>query len=72
MNINIPENIRRIGENSSDYKMYIEDYVVTFLNRLSTKKEGRLLTVSLYGKIDRQEDANYCLVMGAAELGERE
>lgn len=72
MNINIPKNIRQIGECNSSQKIYIEDYVVTFLKQLSEKENNKSAIAALYGKIEREENNIYCFIMGAAECVDRE
>lgn len=72
MNMNIPKNIRQIGECNSSQRIYIEDYVVTFLKELSDKKKNMSAVAVLYGKMEREEDALYCFVMGAAECDTEE
>lgn len=46
----LPKNIRQIGEREKNKRIYIEDYVVTYLKQLreTTKEEQRVLI--LYGK----------------------
>lgn len=72
MTINIPKNIRQIGECNDCQKIYIEDYVVTFLQQLSTKEENKSVVAALYGKIERDEDKLYAFIMGAAQCDENE
>lgn len=72
MNMNVPKNIRQIGECSASQKIYIEDYVVTFLKQLSDKKKNMSAVAALYGKIEREENYIYCFVMGAAECDTKE
>ena len=38
--VQIPRNIRQIGQSDENCKIYIEDYVYTFLVRLSRSEEG--------------------------------
>lgn len=67
MNMKIPKNIRQIGECNSCQKIYIEDYVVTFLKQLAIGKADTFVTAVLYGKVERTEESCYCFVMGASE-----
>lgn len=47
-NVTIPKNIRQIGENNSNQKIYVEDNVITNLK----KRTGK------------QEDVNYGVLLG--------
>lgn len=67
MEMKIPKNIRQIGDCSSCQKIYIEDYVVTFLKQLAAEKGNTAALAVLYGKTECEEDNRYCFVMGAAE-----
>lgn len=61
----VPRNIRQIGEIKGNHKIYMEDYVDTFLERLSKdgKKEGK--TAILMGRINWQEGISYTFIRGA-------
>lgn len=61
----IPKNIRQIGETKGEHKIYIEDYVNTFLEKLAGdgKKEGK--TAILLGRINWQEGISYVFIRGA-------
>lgn len=66
---NLPKNIRQIGLVSRDYKIYIEDYVYTFLHRaaLSRNREGETgscLAVFL-GEIRWQSGSGFVFIRGA-------
>lgn len=67
--VSVPRNIRQIGFISGDCRIYIEDYVYTFLGRTASSekilgsKEG--CTAVLTGEIKWQEGIAYVFVKGA-------
>ena len=46
--LRLPKNIRQIGNTEEDFKIYIEDYVVTFLNQLTEKDLSKILSNFYY------------------------
>ena len=67
----IPRNIRQIGLSGGKYRVYIEDYVYTFLNRIAEKgkKENGGLAV-LMGKTEWHEGITYIFIKGTVYLEE--
>ena len=49
----MPRNVRQIGLTNGDYRIYVEDYVYTFLSSLAEeeKAEGRGMAAVLTGEI---------------------
>lgn len=66
----IPKNIRQIGEGESSRKVYIEDYVITFLKQVQKKLSGTSRSVSLYGNIFENNGNTYVIVKGAMAAGD--
>lgn len=62
----IPKNIRQIGEGETSKKVYIEDYVITFLKQVQKKLPGASQSVSLYGHIFYEDGFTYAIIKGAA------
>ena len=48
-NVQIPKNIRQIGEIRGQKKIYVEDYAYTFLQKISTTPEETGTAAILYG-----------------------
>lgn len=64
----LPKNTRQVGEGCGEKKLYIEDYVVTYLNRLSSQKEcARAL---LLGVVREQNLYPYIIIDAAIEIEE--
>ena len=65
----IPRNIRQIGLINKDYRIYVEDYVYYFFEKISRKAEGRRRTEGLpcgpAGEIKWEEGISYIFIRGA-------
>lgn len=55
----LPKNTRQVGDGSGDKKLYVEDYVATYLNRLSGQKETAKAASS--GNRKRTESVSICI-----------
>lgn len=62
--LRLPKNIRQIGNTEDDFKIYIEDYVVTFLNQLTEKDLSKIRVAILMGDAV-ESDAGYLFISGA-------
>ena len=63
----LPKNIRQIGSPVGHTKVYIEDYVITFLNSLSTDKNTYVRGAILFGEKEMVENDTIIYVKGAIE-----
>lgn len=64
----LPKNIRQIGERDQIVKLYIEDYVNTYLKRLYPKHGQALRVGLLLGTVEDYEGTPYIFVDGALEM----
>ena len=64
----LPKNIRQIGERDQVLKLYLEDYVNTYLKRLQPAKGADLRVGLLLGSRETHEDTPYVFVDGALEM----
>lgn len=62
--LRLPKNIRQIGNTEEDFKIYIEDYVVTFLNQLTEKDLSKIRVAILMGDAVENE-GRYLFISGA-------
>lgn len=63
----LPKNIRQIGEIQSDKKIYLEDYVMTYIRKKEKEEqEGRVGV--LFGRQEQDEQGSYLFLTGAALL----
>ena len=63
----LPKNIRQIGENEEGIKIYLEDYVNTFIHRCITNGERKSSTGVLLGQKERINGIDYLFIKGAIE-----
>ncbi len=64
----LPKNIRQIGERDSNVKLYVEDYVNTYLKRLYPAGGQDLRVGLLLGESRNQEGMPYLFADGALEM----
>lgn len=64
----LPKNIRQIGERDEMVRLYIEDYVNTYLKRLYPKGGQDLRVGLLLGSTEEHEGMPYLFVDGAMEM----
>ena len=63
----LPENIRQIGETNGNLKIYIEDYVMTYIHQIFTEKQEKAVVVFL-GKKGREQAAGCVFIYGAVQV----
>lgn len=66
----LPKNIRQIGERDEVVKLYVEDYVNTYLNRLYPTGGQDLRVGLLLGSVELNEGTPYIFIDGALEMEE--
>ncbi len=64
----LPKNIRQIGDRDLILKLYVEDYVNTYLKRLYPVGGQDLLAGLLVGEVRNQDGVPYLFVDGALEM----
>lgn len=64
----LPKNIRQIGERDETVRLYVEDYVNTYLKRLYPKGGQDLRVGLLLGSMEEQDGVPYLFVDGAMEM----
>lgn len=67
--VRIPKNIRQMGTNNSNKKVYIEDYVMTHLKNVPHQEEKIRYGV-LLGEVKRNQGNIYVFIRGMAEVRE--
>lgn len=63
----LPKNIRQIGSPSSNKRIYIEDYVVTYLNYIARPGSTRARGAILLGEVKNTEVGEALFISGAVE-----
>ncbi len=64
----LPKNIRQIGERDEIVKLYVEDYVNTYLKRLYPVSGQRLRVGLLLGSMELNDGTPYIFIDGALEM----
>ena len=67
-----PKNVRQIGNVCDEPKIYVEDYVDTYLNQLREKAADIPAAVALAGEILTQEGQDVVYISGAIQMKEIE
>lgn len=65
--VKLPKNIRQIGNPASNWKIYVEDYVYTYLHPATEQEREEKKVCVLFGKVERAEK-NYIFISGAAAV----
>lgn len=63
----LPKNLRQVGENRGKRKIYIEDYVVTYLGKLAKPSQAYARGAILFGKNYETEEGPAIFINGAVE-----
>ena len=63
--VKLPKNVRQIGTIDKKAVIYIEDYVVTYLNQMARKERLSFGAAALYGRTIFQKDEKYVFVSAA-------
>lgn len=64
----LPKNITQIGETDKSCKIYMEDYVVSYIKQLNRFAEDKAIALALYGRRSSEQNVSYNFVYGAAKL----
>lgn len=67
MPVKIPKNLRQIGDGNSDVKVYLEDYVMTFIHRF-WDRGAPVTTGVLLGEVKRSGKETYIFASGAISV----
>ena len=63
--LKLPKNIRQIGLPEEKKKIYVEDYVVTYMNQLASEYSNRQSAAVLLGFHTKQDDMRLTFINGA-------
>lgn len=64
----LPKNVTQIGESDRTCKVYVEDYVVSYLKQLNQVARNKDIAVALYGIRKEEGEVSYLFLYGAAKL----
>ena len=64
----LPKNVTQIGETDKFCKIYMEDYVVSYMKQMNRHAEDKTMGLALYGKCSSEDNISYYFIYGAAKL----
>ena len=64
----LPKNITQIGETNQRCKIYVEDYVISYMKQLNHLARDKEMAVALYGIRKEDNDVSYFFLYGACKL----
>ena len=64
----LPKNITQIGEADRTCKIYVEDYVVSYMKQLSRQTQDKGPAIALYGKYTKEQSLSYFFIYGACRI----
>ncbi|MBQ7956030.1 MAG: LysM peptidoglycan-binding domain-containing protein [Lachnospiraceae bacterium] len=64
----LPKNIVQIGTPDKRYKVFVEDYVISYMKQINRNLQGGQAGLALYGKRYAEEDMRYYFLYGACEI----
>ena len=64
----LPKNITQIGAANNRCKIYIEDYVISYIKQLNQVAGDKDIAVALYGVRKEENDVTYLFLYGACKL----
>lgn len=64
----LPKNITQIGETNQYCKIYVEDYVFSYIKQLNQFAQDKNIGVALYGSRKEEAGVSYLFLFGACKL----
>lgn len=64
----LPKNVTQIGEADKSCKIYMEDYVVSYMKQMNRFAEDKEIALALYGRRSSEQSVSYNFIYGAAKL----
>lgn len=64
----LPKNIVQIGRPDKVHKIFVEDYVVSYIKQLNKACDGRAVGLALYGRHYEEEGCHYYFLYGASKI----
>ena len=68
MEMQLPEMVRLVGKISGEDRVYMEDYVYTYLHDLKQQWEKVPIRVALFGHVYQKKDRKFYMIYGAASV----
>ncbi len=64
----LPKNVTQIGESDRSCKIYVEDYVMSYMKQMNRFAEDKEMAIALYGRRTMEQGVSYLFVYGACKL----
>jgi len=64
----LPKNITQVGEANHNCKIYVEDYVISYMKQLNQVARDKDMAVALYGVKKEEDNVSYLFLYGACKL----
>ena len=66
----LPKNIRQMGSFGDTYKIYVEDFVYTYVHQFlhRKKEENEVIAAVLLGEVIKRDEQEYVFVSGAQKV----
>ena len=64
----LPKNITQIGEVDKHCRIYVEDYVVSYIKQMNGMAQNKDIAIALYGRRTVEEGVEYLFAYGSAKL----
>lgn len=68
MRMELPKNIVQIGKPDKTHKIFVEDYVISYIKQLNRECNGRAIGLALYGKYAEENGCKYYFLYGASRV----
>ena len=66
-NLRLPKNIHQVGKPGEKIKIYVEDYVITYINQIARESTDQQRLAVLLGKIGKNKEDTVAFIDGAVE-----
>ena len=64
----LPKNITQVGESSGNCRVYVEDYVVSYIKQMNRAAQDKEIALACYGKSSREQAVSYHFIYGACKV----
>lgn len=64
----LPKNITQIGEADKHCRIYVEDYVVSYIKQMNGMAQNKDIAIVLYGRKTEEDGVTYLFAYGSAKL----
>ena len=66
--MDLPKNITQIGEADKHCRVYVEDYVVSYIKQMNGMAQNKDIAIALYGRRTAENGVAYLFAYGSAKL----